>query len=298
MCHRSWPCLRPRGPPPRLLSLPDARGTTPARPSRTSSREVLDPFDAPSPGNPPPGDPPTHRLAGALPGRLVAGFHTRFGPPSPFPTALTACSSPNPVACFSHSRPWGSCSLLPASLPVRLAALQRHASRHGGWALHPRAPGRRPPPDRSRGPTTVSPPLRSTNRPVRSRLSRTFPIPPRSPGRLRDPSSGERPDRLAPKDAPARSPPRRAATDPWVVSRSRVAPAVRSAPPAACYRCRGPAPTGNGPFRARLRSRPPPSRVRGRSRLPASRSPTPPAARGRTGGAGDALPATRTRFNL
>jgi hypothetical protein len=48
---------------------------------------------------------------------LVAGFHTRFGPPTPFPTTLTASASPNPVAYFSHSRPWGSFSLLPASLP-------------------------------------------------------------------------------------------------------------------------------------------------------------------------------------
>jgi hypothetical protein len=36
---------------------------------------------------------------------LVAGFHTRFGPPSPFLTTLTACASPNPVTCFGHSRP-------------------------------------------------------------------------------------------------------------------------------------------------------------------------------------------------
>jgi hypothetical protein len=45
--------------------------------------------------------------------RLVAGFHTRCGPPSPFPTTLTVCPSSSPVTCFSHSRPWGSVSLLP-----------------------------------------------------------------------------------------------------------------------------------------------------------------------------------------
>jgi hypothetical protein len=36
---------------------------------------------------------------------LVAGFHTRFGPPSPFLTTMTVCSSPNPVTCFGHTRP-------------------------------------------------------------------------------------------------------------------------------------------------------------------------------------------------
>jgi hypothetical protein len=37
---------------------------------------------------------------------LVAGFHTRFVPPPPFLTALAACSSPRPPACFSRSRSW------------------------------------------------------------------------------------------------------------------------------------------------------------------------------------------------
>jgi hypothetical protein len=55
---------------------------------------------------------------------LVAGFHTRFGPPSPFLTTLTVCSSPNPVTCFGHTRPWGSCSLLPACCP---------SQRHSPW---------------------------------------------------------------------------------------------------------------------------------------------------------------------
>jgi hypothetical protein len=34
--------------------------------------------------------------------RLVAGFHTRFGPSPPFFTTLTACSPPDPVTFFSH----------------------------------------------------------------------------------------------------------------------------------------------------------------------------------------------------
>jgi len=38
---------------------------------------------------------------------LVAGFHTRFVPPSPFLTTLTVYPSPSPPACFSRSRSWG-----------------------------------------------------------------------------------------------------------------------------------------------------------------------------------------------
>jgi hypothetical protein len=40
-----------------------------------------------------------------VPPCLVAGFHPRFGPPSPFLTTMTVCSSPGPVAYFGHSRP-------------------------------------------------------------------------------------------------------------------------------------------------------------------------------------------------
>jgi hypothetical protein len=50
---------------------------------------------------------------------LVAGSHTRFGPPSPFSTTLTVCSSSDPVICFNHSRPWGSFSRLPLRPPRR-----------------------------------------------------------------------------------------------------------------------------------------------------------------------------------
>ena len=41
---------------------------------------------------------------------LVAGFHTRFVPPSPFFATLAVYSSPRPPACFSRSRSWSSTS--------------------------------------------------------------------------------------------------------------------------------------------------------------------------------------------
>jgi hypothetical protein len=91
---------------------PAARTT--AMPSfRPSSLEVRRPFDAPSAGNPLPGGFRGRSRSPVPFPRLVAGFHTRFGPPPPFHTTLTACASPHPVACFSHSRPWGSGSRLP-----------------------------------------------------------------------------------------------------------------------------------------------------------------------------------------
>jgi hypothetical protein len=74
-------------------------------------------FDAPRPGDSLPDLTPQRRFLGdgrnlrlrfdALVSSLVAGFHTRFGPPSPFPTTLTVCSPPDPVIYFNHSRPWG-----------------------------------------------------------------------------------------------------------------------------------------------------------------------------------------------
>jgi hypothetical protein len=62
---------------------------------------------------------PALAFARAFQLRLVAGSHTRFGPPSPFSTTLTVCSSSDPVICFNHSRPWGSFSRLPLRPPRR-----------------------------------------------------------------------------------------------------------------------------------------------------------------------------------
>jgi hypothetical protein len=108
-----------------LRSAAPGRQATAVRSHRPSSRRSCRPCDAPSPRNPLPGSVcssgATVRLsplAGsgrlvttrivAIPPCLVAGFHTRFGPPPPFLTTLTACSSSDPVECFVHSRPWGS----------------------------------------------------------------------------------------------------------------------------------------------------------------------------------------------
>jgi hypothetical protein len=92
----------------------------------------------------------------ALRHRLVAGFHTRFGPPSSFPTTLTVCSPPSPVVCFDHSRPWGLVALFPSCNPcpelpegIPFERRRRAASgpggpspvRRRGWSVQLQAPG-------------------------------------------------------------------------------------------------------------------------------------------------------------
>jgi hypothetical protein len=67
---------------------------------------------------------------------LVAGFHSREAPPTPFPTALTARSPPDSVTCFSHSRPWGCRPCSPRDL-VDYSAW----SVTGGWVSRSRLPG-------------------------------------------------------------------------------------------------------------------------------------------------------------
>jgi hypothetical protein len=72
--------------------------------------------------------------------RLVAGFHTRSGPPSPFLATLTVYPSPNPVISFNHSRPWGSFPCSPHRLHVR-AVPKNRPSKHGGWGSEQKPPG-------------------------------------------------------------------------------------------------------------------------------------------------------------
>jgi hypothetical protein len=69
--------------------------------------------------------------------RLVAGFHTRFGPPSPFSTTSTVYPSPSPVTCFSHSRPWGLLLPAPRSMHRLLAPPEDDPTRPCAGDGHP-----------------------------------------------------------------------------------------------------------------------------------------------------------------
>jgi hypothetical protein len=113
-CFHPWSCVHPRG--PRLLPCPLIRhGPRTVPSSRASSPEVRLPFNAPNLENPLPGSRLPARPLRDVPscGHLVASFHARFGPPSPFLTTLTVCASPSPVVCFDHSRSGGLRSLAP-----------------------------------------------------------------------------------------------------------------------------------------------------------------------------------------
>jgi hypothetical protein len=99
---RPWSCPHPRGPRP--LPCPFVQvGPKTVPSSRTSSPEVRRPSNAPSPENPLPGARHPDRPSPGCPccARLVAGFHPRFGPPSPFLTTLTVCASPKEHAAQS-----------------------------------------------------------------------------------------------------------------------------------------------------------------------------------------------------
>jgi hypothetical protein len=103
--YRSWPCAHPRGPRPLLgpRLRPDQRLSNRLRVQLPWGSR---PFGAPSSRSLLPGDGfPAAACAAAFGRPLVAGFHTRFVPPSPFFAALTVCSSSNPVTYFSHSHP-------------------------------------------------------------------------------------------------------------------------------------------------------------------------------------------------
>jgi hypothetical protein len=115
--YRSWPCTRPRG--PRSSFRPSPRSPVNDPPTARVGPPPLR-FSAPStrstrgvhfPANP---SRRTHARRSDV--DLVAGVQARSGPPSPFFTASTVCSSSCPVTCFSHSRPWGwaPVPLLPA----------------------------------------------------------------------------------------------------------------------------------------------------------------------------------------
>jgi hypothetical protein len=137
--------VRRRTPP--LPSFPTSTGSSPLR--RSQPEESVSRSGLPSPA-----------CAGVLQPYLAAGFRSRVAPPPPFLTTLAACSSSDPVACFGHSRPWGSFPLLPRWLrPVR-PGLAAGPSDHGGWAPEPLVPGSTP----HRAPHGFLPPLPSAHR--------------------------------------------------------------------------------------------------------------------------------------
>jgi hypothetical protein len=101
--YHPWPYVHPRGPqsllgtcfgsrvrPLPLLHVHPPVGFSPLW--RSQSEESTS-----RPG------PPAPAFTGLFLPHLVAGFQSRFGPPSSFPTTLTVCSSSNPVVCFDHS---------------------------------------------------------------------------------------------------------------------------------------------------------------------------------------------------
>jgi hypothetical protein len=145
-----------RGAPSRLPDRAEARAfrhagagcsAAPSGPSRSSSlppRWSGVPVDRPAPGGDGRGrDSRRTRF-------LVAGFHTRFVPPSPFSTTLAVYSSPRPPTCFSRSRSW---SLdpeeqylveVPRGVPIRRPALLEIPSKA---AVSHRAANRRSDPE-------------------------------------------------------------------------------------------------------------------------------------------------------
>jgi len=165
--YHPWPCAHPRGPQSLLgtclrsrerpLPLPHVHppcGFTPlwcSQSEESTSRS----------------GPPAPALTGLFLPYLVAGFQSRFGPPAPFPTALTVCSSSNPVVCFDHSHPGGFFTRRPAgSCPGRVARrlpLPNSGDGHGPKGSRSTL-GVRPPKRPSADKTTA--PLAETNGPV------------------------------------------------------------------------------------------------------------------------------------
>jgi hypothetical protein len=174
-----------------VRSAAPGRQTTVGRSHRPSSRRVVRPFGAPSPRNPLPGTVcssgvgrrlspsvgsgrPTRAHTPVVPPYLVAGVQSRFGPPPPFPTTLTACSSSGPVECFVHSRPWGSSPGSPLHLPGR-------AARRPSFPVLVRASRTEVLATRTRGASARSGGSRSTPRPHRRRSVHSVARPPLRP---------------------------------------------------------------------------------------------------------------------
>ena len=188
---------------------------------------------------------------------LVTGFHTRFGPPSPFLTTLTVCASPSPVACFSHSRPWGLGSLFPACLPYFVPPFGNAQQGAGGGTTSCGLPVDGCLRSTLSGVTSAAPPplrpCRSTCGPVPAPLLDHLFVPstwPLAQPVVRCPSVPG-----FPREGPGRFLVRRTAPGRRSGLVSGVLPLVCAAP-ARRVTAKPDRATGNGPLRTRLRSRP------------------------------------------
>lgn len=232
--------------------------------------------------------------------RLVAGFHTRFGPPSPFLTTLTVCASPSPVAFFSHTRPWGLGSLLPTCLPYFVPPFGNAQQGVGGDSTSSDFPADGRLRSTLSGVASAAPP------PLRPCRGTFGPVPAPLLDHLLVPSTWPLAQPVVqcpsvpgfPREGPGRVPVRRTAPGRRSGLVSGVLPLVCAVPARRFTATPGRA-TGNGPLRTRLRARPGflsstwpfasagiptsclPSHVRERSRF-----------------SSQPLPATRTRFCL
>jgi hypothetical protein len=126
--HTANSSHRTRGQLPQVIECPFARSSS----SRSSHRPLLgsglSAFRSPPERGDRGQDPRKTRF-------LVAGFHTRFVPPSPFSTTLAGCSSPSPPACFSRSRSWSLLSgkTVPIGGHPTTASPKTSASRDSPW---------------------------------------------------------------------------------------------------------------------------------------------------------------------
>lgn len=109
--------------------------------------------------------------------RFVAGFQTRYVPPTPFFTTSTASSSSSRMAFFIHSHPWGLVSRLPCFRRSTTTPIRRGPSQRRRFEASPKTslcPAREWAPERN-SPVTLSGPLPGLSAQVQ--VGRSFPFP-------------------------------------------------------------------------------------------------------------------------